>query len=173
MFNPLTKRIKVSRAFLVVALIALAYTLTDNAAIQRIDHLLYDYFLNLQGNRISSEIVVVAIDDPSLRELGHWPWSRRVHADLLNRLTDSGTRTVAFDVLFAEAEHTDPQDDRLFAAAIKRNSSTILVVAPSNPAPENPITEVLPLTMLAESAAGVGHVDFEIDRDGLCRSFYL
>ncbi|MCM8854261.1 MAG: EAL domain-containing protein [Candidatus Thiodiazotropha sp.] len=173
MFNPIIKKIGLGGVFLVVALILFAYTLVNNAAIQRIDHLLYDYFLNLQGNQVSSEIVIVAIDDPSLHELGRWPWSRRIHADLLNRLTDMDARVVAFDVLFAEPEVNDLQADRLFASAIERNGNTVLAVAPSNSMQNTAITEVLPLTMLAESAAGMGHVDIEIDSDGLCRSFYM
>ena len=160
-------------AFLATVLIVFAYTLANNAAIQRIDYLLYDYFLNLQGNRTSSELVIVAIDDSSLSELGRWPWSRRMHADLLNRLTDMNAKVVGFDVLFSEPELGDPQADELFAEAIKRNGRTVLAVAPSNPLPDVPISEVLPLPMLAASAAGLGHVDFEIDSDGLCRSFFL
>ncbi|MEW8265918.1 MAG: EAL domain-containing protein [Candidatus Thiodiazotropha sp.] len=159
--------------FLVIALLGLAYLFVGNAAVQRVDLLLFDYFLNLQENRISDEIVVIAIDDASLRKLGQWPWSRRLHGQLLDRLTERGARAVAFDILFAESETTDPDADEQFAQAIARNGRTILVVAPSNPGPAAPITEVLPLAILAEPAAGVGHVDFEIDRDGLCRSFYL
>jgi diguanylate cyclase (GGDEF)-like protein len=173
MFYPLIKRLYRRGVFLVLTLIVLAYVFSGSAVIQRIDLLLYDYFLNLQENRVSNEVVVVAIDDASLHKLGQWPWSRAVHGRLLDRLTDMGARAVAFDILFAEPETTDSQADGLFAQAINRNGNTVLVVAPSNPSPEMPISEVLPLTILAESAAGLGHVDFEIDRDGLCRSFYL
>jgi diguanylate cyclase (GGDEF)-like protein len=173
MLYPLIKRLYRRGVFLVMALILLAYLFSANAAVERLDLLLYDYFLNLQDNRITDEVVVVAIDDVSLRKLGQWPWTRAVHGRLLDRLTAMGAKAVAFDILFAEPETTDPRADSLFAQAIGRNGSTVLVVAPSNPSPEAPISEVLPLAVLAESAAGLGHVDFEIDRDGLCRSLYL
>jgi diguanylate cyclase (GGDEF)-like protein len=157
----------------VVALVALAYVFTGSGAVQRVDLLIYDYFLNLQENRLSEDVVVVAIDDASLHDLGHWPWSRRLHARLLDRLTEMGARAVAFDILFSEPQTGDAQADWLLAQAIARNGRTVLVVAPSNPGPGEPIAEVLPLAMLAEAAAALGHVDFEIDRDGLCRSVYL
>ena len=34
----------------------------------------------------ADDIVIVAIDEQSLRELGRWPWSRRIHADLVRTL---------------------------------------------------------------------------------------
>ena len=113
-------------------------------------------------------VSTVAIDDDSLKRLGRWPWSRRTHAELLDRLTAMQARAVGFDVLFAEQQTDDP-----LAGAIARNGKTVLAVAPSNPASGRPIDEVLPIAPLAESAAGLGHVDIELDTDGLCRSFYL
>jgi diguanylate cyclase (GGDEF)-like protein len=151
----------------------LAYLLTGNAVVQRFDLLLYDSFLNLQKNRVSDEVVVVAIDDASLHNLGQWPWSRRVHGQLLERLTGMGAKAIAFDILFAEPETADSQADSFFAQTIARNGSTVLVVAPANPSANMRISEVLPVTLLAESSAALGHVDLELDRDGLCRSFYL
>ncbi|MEJ2619996.1 MAG: EAL domain-containing protein [Candidatus Thiodiazotropha sp.] len=158
---------------LTAILVAGSFFLVKHPVIERLDHLIYDYFLNLQDSRISDQLVVVAIDDISLQVVGRWPWSRRVHAQLLDRLTEMGARVVGFDVLFSEAETRDAQADELFADAIARNGVTVLAVAPSSPLPGKPIAEVLPLPQLAAGAAALGHVDFEIDSDGLCRSFYL
>ena len=35
-----------------------------------------------QSRQASGDIVVVAIDAPSIEKIGVWPWSRRFHADL-------------------------------------------------------------------------------------------
>jgi diguanylate cyclase (GGDEF)-like protein len=172
MSNQLLKKGIWRQFILTMILVCCAYLLANNAVIERFDYLLYDYFLNQLDNRIIDEVVVVAIDDVSLRALGRWPWSRRMHAKLLDRLTELKARAVGFDVLFSEPETLDLQADGLFAEAIQRNGVTVLAVAPSSPQPGNPISEVLPLPKLAASAAGLGHVDFEIDSDGLCRSFY-
>jgi adenylate cyclase len=52
----------------------------------------------------SGAIVLVLIDDQSLREVGRWPWSRSVMAQLVERLVAAGARTIALDLLLAEPE---------------------------------------------------------------------
>ena len=52
----------------------------------------------------SDTIVLVLIDDRSIREIGRWPWSRSVMAEMTRRLVAAGARTIAFDLLFAEPE---------------------------------------------------------------------
>lgn len=169
---PLADRSTLIGLLLAFSVIVSSYAVVSSGLLQRIDLLLYDYFVNWQDNPTSDDIVVIAIDDASLKEFGRWPWSRRLHAEMLDKLTTLGARVVGFDILFAEPEHRDPQADQRFAEAIRRNGKTVLAVAPSNPLPGDPIAEVLPTPVLAASAAGLGHVDIEIDIDGLSRSFY-
>jgi adenylate cyclase len=52
----------------------------------------------------SDDIVLVLIDDASIREVGRWPWSRAVIAEGLGQLAAAGARTIGIDLLFAEAE---------------------------------------------------------------------
>ncbi len=49
-------------------------------------------------------IVFVGIDEPSLAHLGRWPWPRKVEADFLNVIANSGVtpRVFAFDLMFTE-----------------------------------------------------------------------
>jgi adenylate cyclase len=54
----------------------------------------------------SDNIVLVLIDDPSIRAIGRWPWSRSVMAEMAHRLVAAGARTIAFDLLFAEPERS-------------------------------------------------------------------
>src|SRR4051794_39296159 len=51
-----------------------------------------------QSRAASGNIVVVAIDAPSIEQIGVWPWPRRLHAELLHRLEAAGARDIAFDV---------------------------------------------------------------------------
>jgi adenylate cyclase len=53
---------------------------------------------------------IVDVDEASLERIGQWPWSRTVMADLLQRLTEQGAATVAFDILFSEADRTSPEE---------------------------------------------------------------
>ena len=53
-------------------------------------------------------VVIVDIDEASLRELGQWPWPRTVVADLVSRLNALGAVVIGFDVVFAEPDRTSP-----------------------------------------------------------------
>jgi diguanylate cyclase (GGDEF)-like protein len=150
------------------AAMAWAYGLTE-----RLDYLFYDSFHAVLERPTAPDIAIVAVDDASLGQIGRWPWSRRIHARLLNRLTDAGVRAVAFDILFAEAEVGDPGADRMLAEAIARHGRVILAVAPEIGPGSTVRGEILPIPQLAAAAAGLGHTDFELDADGICRSQYL
>ena len=47
---------------------------------------------------------MIAIDSKSVEAIGRWPWSRTVHAELIDRLRELGASTVAFDLLFSERQ---------------------------------------------------------------------
>src|SRR3954454_12964570 len=52
----------------------------------------------LRWHKASGQIVVVKIDDQSLRAVGRWPWPRRYHAQLADRLSAAGANRIFFDV---------------------------------------------------------------------------
>jgi CHASE2 domain-containing sensor protein len=49
-------------------------------------------------------VVLVAIDDRSIAELGRWPWSRRRFAEIVQRLHAGLAKVIAFDLLLSEPE---------------------------------------------------------------------
>jgi adenylate cyclase len=51
---------------------------------------------------------VVDIDDESIRHLGQWPWPRSDLARLTRAIGDAGAATIAFDIVFSEADRTSP-----------------------------------------------------------------
>lgn len=63
-------------------------------------------------------IVVVKVDNASLRELGGWPDSRSVPAKALDTLMAHGARRVFFDNVFADRSPSG--DDQAFADALRR-----------------------------------------------------
>ena len=54
-------------------------------------------------------VTIVDIDERSLTELGQWPWSRAVVADLVDRLTNDGAVAIGFDILFSEPDRLSPR----------------------------------------------------------------
>ncbi len=50
----------------------------------------------------SDEVVVVAVDEASLDELGRWPWSRGRVAELFDRIAAGGARVIGVDIVQSE-----------------------------------------------------------------------
>lgn len=52
-----------------------------------------------------NEVIIAVIDDKSIDELGLWPWSRDIHAKLVEKLTEYyKVRVIAYDVIFSEPD---------------------------------------------------------------------
>lgn len=89
---------------LVLAMVAL-YLATD--VVQGLERRLYDGVAASGSRQALPEVVIVAIDEPSLASLGPWPWPRDVHAQLIDRLAAAGAKTIVHTTLF-----DGPQTDR-------------------------------------------------------------
>lgn len=63
-------------------------------------------------------VLVVAVDGPSLEEFGPWPWSRGVHARLVDEVRKGGGTAIFFDFLFEEAG-VDAEGDQQLATSLK------------------------------------------------------
>ncbi|HSB20538.1 MAG TPA: adenylate/guanylate cyclase domain-containing protein [Anaeromyxobacteraceae bacterium] len=72
----------------------------------RIESAVQDWALTrLRGPRKpSGDVVIVAIDERSVRAEGKWPWSRAKMALLVDRLAAGGVRAVGFDVVWSEED---------------------------------------------------------------------
>ena len=79
---------------------------------QRMEWLAYNVRLNAslpEKNVLDPRIVIVDIDEKSLKAEGRWPWSREKIASLVDKLFENKVSVVAFDVLFAEPEANPAQ----------------------------------------------------------------
>lgn len=76
--------------------------------VNKLDDILYDYRLRLtMPGGTDSRIVILDIDEKSLKEEGRWPWSRDRLALLMDKLFDGyGVAVVGFDVVFAEKDES-------------------------------------------------------------------
>jgi len=72
----------------------------------------------------TDEIVIVAIDNESIKRLGRFPWRRKLHADLLRQLRTA--KAVVMDIMFVEADKEHPEDDIELAKAISECGNVIL-----------------------------------------------
>ena len=115
-----------SGLWLAAALIALAALLGALNGLGRVDQILYDRAVVMTPRPASPDILIVAIDDATIDALGRWPWRRAIHAALLDRL--QGARAVGLDVIFAEPDTINPNDDAILADSLRRNGRAVLPV---------------------------------------------
>ena len=138
----------------------------------RIDQSIYDSVLTTWTRPPGPDVAIISIDDASLASLGRWPWSRRVHAALIDRVREAGARALVMDILFEAPSNDDPDADRALAQAMRAYGRVVL---PMSQATTGSMLsgEVLPLPMFAQAAAALGHSQVEFDSDGIARSVYL
>ena len=86
----------------------------------------YDYLFRFQSGKATNKVVVVQMDETSAKVLAteRSPWSRSLHTDLLNRLTEAQAALVVFDVRFQKERNRE--EDEAFAAAMRRNGHVVL-----------------------------------------------
>ena len=108
--SQLARRFGVPRALAVALLLALAFLrIADPAPLEELRLRAFDFFQVLQP-RVAAQrpVVIVDIDEQSLRKFGQWPWPRTRLADLVTRLTKAGALVIAFDVIFPEPDRLSP-----------------------------------------------------------------
>lgn len=118
------------------------------------------------------DVTIVAVDPQSLRALPDWPWSRRIHAGLVEHLDAAGARAIGFDIDFSTAR--DPEGDARFSAAMTASGRVALAafrqVQLLASGAEVEVASI-PVPQLYESAAAIGSVLARVDPDGVVRHF--
>ncbi len=78
-------------SFLLVGFAAVFMYLNYESFFSPLENKLNDMMLKTRGEKKPDKnIVIVDIDEKSLKELGQWPWSRDIFAKILQNLTDYG-----------------------------------------------------------------------------------
>jgi EAL domain-containing protein (putative c-di-GMP-specific phosphodiesterase class I)/CHASE2 domain-containing sensor protein len=103
----------------------------------------------LHRHNASGDIVLVKIDNESLQQVGRWPWPRRYHAQLIDRLTAAGAKRIFYDIQFYAA--TDSDDDQKLSDSIDRSGRVVLPIGSSLHA-GNTTADQPPLPALATHA---------------------
>jgi adenylate cyclase len=129
--------------------------------VQRLDWALHDRFVGLATREPAppDDVVIVAIDEPSLQQLATpWPWPRRVHAALVRALASAGARTIVLDLVF-DLPAPAAEDDGFLRETIKRAGNVVLAM------------DRRPIHALASAASGLGVDRLQVDDDGVVRRY--
>jgi signal transduction histidine kinase/CHASE2 domain-containing sensor protein len=114
-----------------------------------------------------SPVVLVLIDDESLRQYGRWPWSREILGTLIGKVADNGAGVIGLDVLLSEPQ--SPAADAALQNAL-HTSGRAVIVGKIGAFPDGPHW-VEPLPRFSQAAVAVGHAHAVLDDDGICRRF--
>lgn len=154
-------------------LLLLAFAIHTTQIFSRVDNLIFDYGQKVKVTAPPDDVILIAIDQESLAQIGRWPWSREVHASLLQRLKDEQPAAIGFDVIFAEPEQANVKADKLLAQAMADSGNVVLPILLETVRANGQVIETLPLPTLMQQAADVGRVHAVLDEDSIARSVYL
>ncbi len=154
------KRIAVCAITLAFSLCAYAYGFFDswqNALSDR-------FFIRSPQPR---DIVIVAVDDAGLAEIGQWPWQRSVFAQAIDNLQNA--RAIGIDVVFSEPSSGGSADDLALAGSIRE--SRVPLILPVELRPNGTVSaNVLPALRDSVSPERIGFINIRNGVDGITRS---
>src|SRR5262249_21670301 len=119
----------------------------------------------------SGDVVLIAIDSPSIEKVGVWPWPRQHHADLISRLVTAGAAEIVFDVDFSSP--SNPASDQSFADALRAAGGSVVLPAFKQSVRSESgktIHETRPLPQF-EKNAWLAIVNVAVESDGLVRRY--
>lgn len=88
----------------------------------RLDNTALDFQFRLRGERSpGQEVVLVLVDEKSLREIGRWPWPRNKQALLIDQIHAGEPAVLGLDIIYAEPEESDAvRDIKTWLAAARQ-----------------------------------------------------
>ncbi len=104
------RKFGIARAVCIALMLALVQLrIADPRPLQELRLRTFDLFQVLRPRlQTIHPVVIVDIDEASLKKIGQWPWPRTVMADLVTRLNELGAAAIGFDIVFAEPDRMSP-----------------------------------------------------------------
>ena len=170
MKNHTQRKQRLRREWLVTTVVALSLlALLAFADLARpVGNVLYDHLMRWQGFQATQNIVIVAIDDRSIQELGGWPIRRHRYSQLLEQLNEDCCRpkVIGFDLLFFDPT----EDDATLARQLKQQKS-VLPLAFKLQEDDPTLLQATPPVAPISEAATLAHINLSFDSDGVIRGF--
>lgn len=156
-----------------VLLILITVSLDWAKLTQKPDILIHDLWARFNTAIPPEDVVIIGIDSRSLQEIGRWPWSRKVQADLVMALSKTGLSSLTLDILFTEPDSLSSDNDFLLAQAISAHDKVVLPILTGEYSAGKNHPESLPIAQITMGVSGLGHVFLPVDPDGLVRRVNL
>lgn len=103
---------------------------------KRLQYATFDTYNKVKPRPPSDKVVIIDLDEASLKRMGQWPWPRNVMAEMVTRLKELGASVIAFDIVFAENDRTSPARiaERLPQDEAYQDARSVLQTLPDNDA---------------------------------------
>src|SRR2546427_793600 len=72
--------------------------------IQGLERSAYDWGVRASSRSPSDKVAVIAIDKQSIDNIGRWPWSREIHAKMVEGLASAKAKVIGYTVFFSEPQ---------------------------------------------------------------------
>src|SRR5438132_11597293 len=72
--------------------------------IEALERHAYDWGVRASARTPSDRISVIAIDKRSIDNIGRWPWSRDIHAKMIESLANAKAKVIGYTVFFSEPQ---------------------------------------------------------------------
>ncbi|MGD8521444.1 MAG: CHASE2 domain-containing protein, partial [Desulfobacterales bacterium] len=88
----------------IFAVLLLGSMMLNIYPLQSLEYKAYDIMARLRLQQAGKAVVIVAIDEKSIKDFGGWPWPRAVIAQMIWRLTGYGAQTLGINLLYSTVE---------------------------------------------------------------------
>jgi diguanylate cyclase (GGDEF)-like protein/PAS domain S-box-containing protein len=152
---------------------AAAAFLYGSGGLAFIDNMIADWRFQVAKRPATGNLILVEIDANSLSSLDTWPWPRRYHAEVVDRLIAAGAERIAIDVDFSA--NSNPEDDARFAESLARAGNRVILPASIQPTTRvggfKGYTTTLPLKAFRESVT-LGSIVVHPEKDSVIRNLH-
>ncbi len=161
-------------ASIVVACL-LAGTVQLGGAFSSADNEILDGWYSLFSRPASNDLLIVEIDERSLKQIDTWPWSRALFARVVDNLLSAGAEAIAIDIDFSSRSSIG--GDRELEAVLKQGGDRVILpvfsqLRRSGEFGTGVLVDTGPLERFARHAR-LASVNFQPDDDGLVRLAFL
>ncbi len=122
--------------------------------IEGLERSAYDWGVRASSRSPSDKIAVIAIDKQSIDNIGRWPWSREIHARMVERLANANAKVIGYTVFFSE-----PQLDPGLAYVNKLLETFRRLVPDPNAAPRGASPDLMQIGATLQEAESALNTD--------------
>jgi CHASE2 domain-containing sensor protein len=83
---------------------AVVFALGSSSLLQSLERKAYDLAMGMTDRTPADRIAIIAIDKQSLDNIGRWPWSREIFADMIEKLAAAKAKVITTSVFFSEPQ---------------------------------------------------------------------